>query len=324
MISVCIPTYNRYKTIKYTIESVISQSYKRWELVIIDDSENDKTKEEIQNILNKDERVKYVRNVKRLGLVKNWNKCIKLSKYDYVLILHHDDYLLPGVLEDYAKYIKKNNKFGLLHSNCKYVKMPYLNIKNGYTQEKSILKEGDDAVLKILFNNNIACSTVLVKKECYNKLGFFDEEAWMSPDWEMWARIGQFYPIAHINKYGAAVILDSNNTHLSNLDISEFIKQQKYYSEKIKSYLSDELRYDTYLCNKIEENFKLTVLNLAFQHLSRLNIYRSFKFFRIISYSRYDIIFFQTIKYVIIKMINIFRKKHKLTDVYSQLLKNQC
>ena len=78
LISVIIPTYNREKYIERAVESALNQSYKNFEIIIIDDSEGDKTKKIIQ-LLNRDE-IKYIKNETKLGFVKSLNKGIEAAK----------------------------------------------------------------------------------------------------------------------------------------------------------------------------------------------------------------------------------------------------
>ena len=271
-ISVCIPTYNKYETIEYTILSVINQSYQNWELLIIDDSNNSHTEKVVDKFSTVDSRVKYLKNKERLGLVKNWNECIRKANFEYVYILHHDDFLMPNVFQAYNDFAKENPKCGLIHSNCYYITLPHYIKKLGITQDKPLLEKGDDVIEKILFNNNLACSSIMVNKECYDQLGLFDENAWLSPDWEMWARIGKCYDLGHLDIIGCSVVLDNTNTHLSGTEVNEFYLQRKYYHKKIISYFSEDFRQanpDIEL--KAELYLKNMIGGLAIHYANMLN-----------------------------------------------------
>lgn len=272
-ISICIPTYNKYETIKYTILSVINQSYQNWELLIIDDSNNNYTEDIVEKFRLSETRIKYIKNNQRLGLVKNWNECVKNANFEYVYILHHDDFLMPGVLQAYNDFANANPECGLIHSNCYYISLPYFRKTVGITQDIPILKKGDIAIEKILFNNNVASSSVMVKKECYNRLGGFDENAWVSPDWEMWARIGKFYDLGYLDIIGCSVVLDNTNTHLSGTDVNEFYLQRQYYQRKIISYFSENFRKT---CPDIE--FKAELYSKSINGILAIHYANIFKF----------------------------------------------
>lgn len=278
-ISICIPAYNSFETIEYTILSVVSQSFINWELLVIDDSENELTGIVVNKFSSTDNRVRYKRNEERLGLVKNWNECIRLAQFEYVYILHDDDFLMPNVLNEYNTFLKEYPQCGIVHSNCYYIELPYFKKSKGITQDNTIIQKGDKAVEKILFHNNIACSSVMVKKECYEKLGRFDEDAWVSPDWEMWARIGKNYDIGHLDYIGCVVIINNQNTHFSGIDINEFYQQQKYYFGKIVSYFSPEYRLNhPELNNNTELNLKNTIRGLAihYAHILKFSASRNY------------------------------------------------
>lgn len=310
-ISICIPTYNKSETIEYTIRSVINQTYKNWELIIIDDSNNNFTELIVNRLRENDKRILYVKNERRLGLVRNWNECIKYAQYEYIYILHHDDLLMPQVLEEYCNFLVEAPHCGLIHSNCLYITLPYFRKTIGLTQTKRILPKGDEIIEKILFNNNLACSSVMVKKDCYQRLGGFDENAWVSPDWEMWARIGKYYDFGHVDIIGCAVILNNSNTHLSAIEISELYRQQEYYYKKIISFFTEEyLSKNASIYLKAKENLHKTIVNLGFHYLSILQLRTAFKYFKKVGYRNLFKLLYIIVKAILKTTIqNIFMRK---------------
>lgn len=323
-ISVCIPTYNKYDTIEYTISSVLNQLYEDFELIIIDDSNNNYTEEVVRKISQSDNRVKYFKNQERLGLVKNWNECIKRANFDYVYILHHDDFLMPGILKKYNDFALQYPDCGLIHSNCYYISLPYYKKTIGITQNSTIIEKGDQAVEKILFNNNLACSSVMVKKKCYEELGGFDENAWVSPDWEMWARIGQYYNIGHLSVIGCSVVIDNKNTHLSSIEVTNLYNQQQYYYKKIISYFSAKyLRENPLIIEKSEENLRNTILGLSIYYANHLKIRTSILYLKKIRYKSIFKIPFVVIK-ALIRQCYLFllKKKYNYKQVFEKTYNN--
>lgn len=113
--SILIPAY-KAKFLDETINSVLLQTYKDFELIIV----NDDSPEGIESIVKsyKDERIRYYKNEENIGavnLVDNWNKCLSYAKGDYVICMGDDDKLLPNCLEEYTKLIKQYPGIGLLH-----------------------------------------------------------------------------------------------------------------------------------------------------------------------------------------------------------------
>lgn len=115
LFTVAIPAYKR-KFFKEAIDSVLSQTFSNWELVIVDDASPDDLNSVVLEF--DDSRIRYYRNEKNIGaenVVDNWNKCLDYAKGDYVICMGDDDRLLPNCLEEYAKLIEKYPGVGLLH-----------------------------------------------------------------------------------------------------------------------------------------------------------------------------------------------------------------
>ena len=105
--SVTIPTY-KSAFLSECIDSVLSQTYKHFELIIVDDC----SPEDIKSIVDSysDIRIRYYRNEKNFGaenVVRNWNKCLEYATGDYLICMGDDDKLKPNCLSDYAELIDK-------------------------------------------------------------------------------------------------------------------------------------------------------------------------------------------------------------------------
>lgn len=87
--SIILPTYNNLSLCKRAAESVLQQTYKVWELIIVDDSPSDDIEQYIVKL--GDKRIAYHHNKKSLGAIRNWNYGVSLANGDYVIVLHHDE-----------------------------------------------------------------------------------------------------------------------------------------------------------------------------------------------------------------------------------------
>lgn len=111
IISVILPTYNASKTISEAIDSILSQSFKDWEMLVINDGSIDNTKDIIQGYT--DSRIKYIENEGNKGLVYSLNRGISLSQGVYIARMDADDISLPTRLEEQLKYLQdKDNLCG--------------------------------------------------------------------------------------------------------------------------------------------------------------------------------------------------------------------
>ena len=92
-VSVLIPSYNCARYLPETIDSVLTQSLRDFELVILDDRSSDSSNEVLEDYARRDERIRYRLNERNLGLVGNWNACLVAARGKYVKFLHSDDKL---------------------------------------------------------------------------------------------------------------------------------------------------------------------------------------------------------------------------------------
>ena len=192
-VSVIIPTYNRANLVAKAIKSVLSQTYQDFEIIVIDDGSTDNTEEIIRGF--KDKRVKYIKKYKEnKGSSVARNIGIKVARGKYIALLDSDDEWLPEKLDKQIKVIK--NEFPEVGVVCSwsynidkkgnYISKRYLPKKDGYIYED------------LLSTNPISVPTVLIKKECFNRVGLFDDLLNAQEDWDMWIRIAKYYRFALI------------------------------------------------------------------------------------------------------------------------------
>ncbi|MBI5642824.1 MAG: glycosyltransferase family 2 protein [Deltaproteobacteria bacterium] len=118
--SVCIPTYGRAKVLPKVVGSVLSQTFKDFELFISDDASPDNTREVVKSF--NDPRIRYHRNDKNLGVLDNWNFVISNARGEYVFKLDDDDYIDPRYLERTAAILDKYPEAGSVYTGFCYAK----------------------------------------------------------------------------------------------------------------------------------------------------------------------------------------------------------
>jgi len=113
-ISVCIPVYNGERHLAAAIRSVLNQTFRDLELLIIDDCSTDASLQIAESF--RDPRLIIIRNDHNLGLVGNFNKCVALARGQYSCILPQDDIILPERLQVQHKLMAMNARIGYVHS----------------------------------------------------------------------------------------------------------------------------------------------------------------------------------------------------------------
>ena len=121
LVSIIMPTYERNeKVIKRAIDSVINQTYKNWELIVVDDNKKDEVSKNVQTILNEinDTRIIYIKNEENMGSAKSRNHGIEKSKGKYITFLDDDDEYLPLKIESQVnKMIEKDADYSITNLN---------------------------------------------------------------------------------------------------------------------------------------------------------------------------------------------------------------
>jgi len=119
-ISVILPTFNRRKKILRAIGSVINQSYKNYELIIVDDGSTDNTYRIISPLLNNSSCIKYLFHSNR-GTANSLNAGIKLAEGKYITFIDSDDEYEKEHLKLRISYFSKNKRVDLIHSTCRFI-----------------------------------------------------------------------------------------------------------------------------------------------------------------------------------------------------------
>lgn len=134
LVSVIIPTYNREKLLPRAIDSVINQTFKEWELIIVDDGSTDDTFEIVNSYLMKYENIRYTKHSNRKPPLSQ-NVGIILSVGKYICFLGSDDEYKPTYIEERFKFMNDNSDVDLIHGGVEIIGHPFVKDKNDLTKE---------------------------------------------------------------------------------------------------------------------------------------------------------------------------------------------
>jgi len=191
-ISVIIPTYNRKKYIKRAMDSVIRQSYKPFEIIVIDDGSTDGTYELIKQSYSSSE-ISLEKQINN-GVSSARNKGVKLANGDWIAFLDSDDEWFENKLELQVREIKKSKNFMICHTNEIW-------IRNGIrvNQMKKHQKYGGSIFEKCLDMCRISPSSVMIHRRIFDEIGLFDEDLIICEDYDLWLRISSKYPVLYLD-----------------------------------------------------------------------------------------------------------------------------
>ena len=286
-VSVYIPVYNGSAYIAESIDSVLSQTYEDFKLIVCDNCSTDNTEDIVRSF--HDPRLKYVRNEENLGLVGNANQCLELSKGEYVCIWHHDDLMLPANLEYKVRLLDEHPGVGFVHSNLILIdekgeiiapeiwnedsRLDY--IENGLTLLKKYLSY-------LPFGASLFIGAVLARRKCYEKVGGFNPEFPHCNDSEMWIRMMLYYNLACIGipliKYRAH--LTSASSHWGDHMSLPYLKEHYQLATMVFIKYKDQIPQADILKRQISLSFGERALKLANDAIGKGDVFTGKQFFK--------------------------------------------
>ncbi|GBD39772.1 UDP-Glc:alpha-D-GlcNAc-diphosphoundecaprenol beta-1,3-glucosyltransferase WfgD [bacterium HR37] len=186
-VSVIIPTYNRAGFLRSAIRSVLNQTFQDFEIIVVDDGSIDCSAKEVVNEF-RDPRIRYIRHEVNRGGSAARNTGIKASRGRYIAFLDDDDEWLPEKLQKQIEVLYSSPErvggvytgFLILDRSNERLLRRWIPSKRGYLLSE-LAKE----------NCIKTTSTLLLRKECFDKVGLFDENLASSQDYDMWIRISK-------------------------------------------------------------------------------------------------------------------------------------
>lgn len=224
-VSICIPTYNRKDYLKESLESVFAQTYKDYEVVIVDDGSADGTEEMVKD---NGYNVRYYWQ-KNKGVAVATNKLIELAKGQFISFLDSDDLLMPDAIRRLIDVVTSEPKDIIAYG-------PYLRIdQNGNVCGMCKRKLYSGYITKYLFQSIFvhSCGSMFPKR-ALEKIGAFDESLPACFDYDLWLRLSLKYPFVALSKPTFKRRRHPGNlsrTSLANR-IAELRVLERFYHEK--------------------------------------------------------------------------------------------
>lgn len=240
LVSVIVPAYNHECFVEKCLNSIIAQTYKNMQIIIINDGSTDNTEKCIQDFMKKiNFPIEFVSKDNE-GICKTLNLGIQLSKGEYIATIASDDIWLPEKLAKQIDFLENNQNIGLVYSDIFFLKKDG-NTELKFTDYKSEIRkcflngiQNAQMYYTLLTENIIIANTVMIRKKCLDTVGYYDENIKFE-DYDMWLRFAQKYPIGFIDEPLAYYrIHDDNISHNSKFMISETYKAlKKQYKSNI-------------------------------------------------------------------------------------------
>lgn len=278
-ITVCIPSYNRANTISNSINSILKQTYKNIEILIVDNASTDNTREVVESF--DDSRIKYLYFQDLLDVNYNFMRAISCASTEIVCLFHSDDYYFSNIIEEQLKYLLDSN-VGAVFSKM----IPRKIDRNGMIDISDLDRTTENYEI-IQYNHKeffekslkrgipVSCPTLMTKKSVIREVGLLDKKEGLISDISLWLPIARKYNIIDLQTqlmfYGISndqlshkihhkrtfqspqfIVLDNEISKFSGLVSKESIRRYKY--RKIRDYL--HISKNSFFSGKIIDGLK--------------------------------------------------------------------
>lgn len=238
VVSIIMPSYkSKEKWLTESIDSVLMQSYNNIELIIICDEPSHEIETLIKKYVKRDDRVRYIKNIKKFNIWKALNQWIFLSQWKYIARIDDDD------IRDDTNKLKKQVEF--MDNNPEYG-VCWVSLMKCINEEwevfntviyKSDYKDIKDTMLQTC---PLAHPSVLIRKSVFNICWIYDPSC-ITEDYDLWCRVGRFYKICNIDSYIKYRIHENSLSNSKNKrmiikksSFRVFWKYKKYYPNSFK------------------------------------------------------------------------------------------
>jgi len=219
LVSVVVPVYNGEPYLRESLESILGQTYRHLEVLLMDDASTDGAPEILRSYAERDSRVRYERQPRNRGIFGNINDGIALAGGDYVAIHHADDVYDPEIVAVEVAYLGRRPEVGAAFCTDVFIDrsgrefgrltlppeiraaevLSYADVLNGILQHQNVFIRG---------------GTSLVRRDVYDEVGWFDDRYSLRSDLDMWLRIARRFPIAILDRALVRYRIHAENSSL--------------------------------------------------------------------------------------------------------------
>ncbi len=225
LVSIIVPCYNHEKYVQETIESIVHQTYKNIELIVIDDGSKDTSPQVIER-LSKKYNFTFIHRPNK-GLSATLNEGIALSKGEYIAVCASDDIFMTDKIEKQVAFMNQNTDYGICYSKT----IAFDNFGNTIKNNPKNAKSGWVFKDLIYQNFTMPAPTCMYRKKIFDVVGRFDESLFVE-DWDIYLRIADKYQVGFQNEY--FVYYRTHDTNISK-QRAKIFESQKNILDKWKT-----------------------------------------------------------------------------------------
>lgn len=265
MVSIVIPTYNRADFLAQAVESVLAQTFRDWELVVVDDGSSDDTQQVLEGL--RDPRIRCHR-VDHGGVSRARNIGVRLTSRPWISFLDSDDRWQPRKLQRQLEALEERPEYRAVYTNEIW-------IRNGVrvNQKRKHRKYSGWIFQHCLPLCLISPSSILMERSLLEKIGVFDEAYPVCEDYELWLRLTSRYPVLFLDE-GLIVKVGGHEDQLSK---SRWGFDEFRVRALVKAYDSGMLSAQQRLWTAREVARKAGILTQGFQNRGKATEARAYE-----------------------------------------------
>jgi len=214
-VSVIMPCFNHGRFVRDSVDSILRQTHTDWELIIIDDCSADDAWETIQAFARCDRRIKAIKHAHNLGASKSRNDGLRIAEGDFIGFCDADDIWEPDKLRHQLELLRNNPGFDLVYCDAIIIDEEGQPTGRRFSQifPPPRLPSGE-LFGKLMSRNFINMQSVLMRRECVRRVGYFDEKIKWIEDWWYWVQLSRHHRFLYSKEPLARYRVHSRSTNL--------------------------------------------------------------------------------------------------------------
>jgi glycosyltransferase involved in cell wall biosynthesis len=189
LVSIVLPTYNGARYLRQAIESCLAQTYRNWELIVVDDCSQDATPEIIAEYVVRESRIRTIRHDTNRKLPAALNTGHAATTGDYIMWTSDDNRLLPSAIEELTTFLETHPRVGLVYADSVLIDEAGRYVRDYPAQPASALAYMNAVGPCFLYRRNV-----------YETIGGYNTELFLAEDYDYWLRIYRRFEVAHLHK----------------------------------------------------------------------------------------------------------------------------
>jgi len=210
-VSVVVSAYNHEKYIRALLDSILNQTFKNYELIIIDDGSTDSTADVIEEVAKQyPEKIRFIRQQNN-GLARTINTAFKMCRGEYIAPVGSDDVWLPNKLQEQIGKFDEDPQLSLVYSDINVIS------EDGevlYRYNKFVKPYWGQIAEHLFAGNFISGIVPMYKRELFEKFGYWDERYIIASDYEFSLRISPYIKVGYVNKVLALYRIHKHNSSI--------------------------------------------------------------------------------------------------------------